>query len=535
MTFDNLGLDANMLKTIEKQGFTEPTTIQEKTIPLILKGKDVIGGSSTGSGKTLAFASGIIQNGKKGSLQALILVPTREIAIQITEVFKKLIYNKLSVVTVYGGVSIEKQIKDLKTADIVVATPGRTLDHLSRRTINLKNVRTVVLDEADRMADMGFIDDVTEILSYCKAKEQTLLFSATITPDIKRIAKNFMNNPESIFAEKQVDPSKLTQVYYNTNNKLKISLLVHVLREEESGLVMVFCNKRSTADFVAKQLTKNNLNASAIHGGLTQARRTSTLQKFHSNKIEILVCTDVAARGLDIPYVSHVYNYEVPPDARDYVHRIGRTARAGKEGKVINLIAEADYDNFSRVMYDYKEFKIEKLTTPFVEQAVIVPVTRERFGDRRGGRSGGRSFGRDRDRHYGKRSGDSSSPRNFRGGSRGSRGPRRDNDERPSRGGSRRDNDFRPSRSYGREGRLSDRPHRSFNRDSDSKPRSFRKEGASLDRPKRSFAGASRGPRRDNDSRGSHEASQRKEFDPNRKPASRGGNRRFNKRTYNRR
>ena len=511
MTFDNLGLDANMLQTIEKQGFTKPTLIQEKTIPLILAGKDVIGGSSTGSGKTLAFASGIIQNGKKGSLQAIVLVPTREIAIQITEVFKKLIYNGMSVVTVYGGVSIEKQINDLKTADIVIATPGRALDHLGRRTMNLKDVKTVVLDEADRMADMGFIDDVTEILGHCQAKEQTLLFSATISQDIKQIAKQFMKNPVSVFAERQVDASKLKQTYYNTNSKLKISLLVHLLKTEQTGLVMVFCNKRSTADFVSKQLSKNNLNSSAIHGGLTQARRTSTLEKFHSNKVEILVCTDVAARGLDIPFVSHVYNFECPPDAKDYVHRIGRTARAGSEGKVINLIADTDYDNFSKVMYDYKEFTIERIETPFVEQAIIAPMPRSdsrgrgnfRGGDSRGG--------------FRRQTGNPNAPSNFRGGSGNSRGhsggnsgrrafrdnDARDNDARPAYGG--RDNDSRPQRSYGGNqnsygGNSSRGPRRNNDsKDSNSRPTTHSKTDDS--KPSRSFSGdrkAHTGSRRPN-------------------------------------
>ncbi len=381
--FKELGITEEILKTIEEHRFEEPTEIQEKTIPLVIEGKDVIGGSATGSGKTLAFGTGIIQNTEKGhGIQALILNPTRELAVQVAEALKDFSkHKKLKVVVVYGGVSINPQIDQLKTADIVVGTPGRILDHLHRQTMDLRNVKTLVLDEADIMLDMGFIDDIKMIIRACPKQRQTLLFSATIPPDIDRLIKHNMNNPIKVSAEVYVDPSKLTQMYYDVSDNQKFSLLVHLLKHEESKLVMVFCNSRDNVDFVANNLKANGIKAMAIHGGFSQDKRSRTMGRFVDQNVRVLVCTDVAARGLDIPEVSHVYNYDIPNDSKQYIHRIGRTARAGHEGKAVNILAHRDHDNFSFVLRD-NAVEIPKEPTPNVERAKIVWKNEKKFGRR---------------------------------------------------------------------------------------------------------------------------------------------------------
>jgi len=372
--FENLGLSNQLTTTIKTIGFTRPTQIQEKSIPHIVTGKDVIGESETGSGKTLAFGCGIIEHViPKAGLQALILTPTRELAEQVKNALRQFARNKsLNIINVYGGVSINPQIDELRRAEVVIATPGRLLDHLERRTINTSKIKLLVLDEADRMLDMGFIDDVEKIIKACPSKRQTLFFSATISPRIKDLAGRYMIKPVRVFAGKHVDPSKLRQVYYDIPKNMKLSLLVHLLQKEIAGLVMVFCNTRKNTDFVAKNLKANKIKAVAIHGGFSQNKRTRTIQMFDNAKVSVLVCTDVAARGLDIEHVSHIYNYDLPKDPNDYVHRIGRTARAGESGKVINILCDYDYENFSRIQREYSSFSIEKAERPHLKRAVCI-------------------------------------------------------------------------------------------------------------------------------------------------------------------
>ncbi len=393
--FRKLGISESIIRTIEEERFEKPSEIQEKSIPSILAGKDVIAGSATGSGKTLAFASRIIENSEKGKgIQALILVPTRELAEQVTKALKKFSkYKPLAITAVYGGVSINPQIQDLMEADVVIGTPGRILDHMERRTINFDNVDILVLDEADRMLDMGFIDDVKRIINQCPAKRQTLLFSATISEEVSYIARKYMKEPVQFLAEQYVDPKKLLQVYYDTPDSIKFSLLVHLLKHERAGLVMVFCNTRTNTDFVANNLKRNGIDAVAIHGGFSQEKRNRVMNMFHSNRVGVLVCTDVAARGLDIKGVSHIYNYDLPKVSKDYIHRIGRTARAGKEGKAINILASRDYDNFTKIL-ENKDLTIKKEELPKVERVMIRWIAsprgrfnrfehRNRYGERR--------------------------------------------------------------------------------------------------------------------------------------------------------
>ena len=350
--FTKLGLSKELTDVLKQYGFEKPSEIQEKAIPLALAGKDIIGGSFTGSGKTLAFASAIIENLKPTrEIRALILTPTRELAEQVANSIRDFGRNKeLNVTAVYGGMNIETQRKKIYSADIIVGTPGRILDHLSRGSLKLDKVKFLVLDEVDRMFDMGFRRDVEKIISECPRKRQTMMFSATITPDIDYLAKKYTNDAVRVAVKSYVDSSKLTQIYYDVPDYQKFSLLVGLLKKENADLVMVFCNTRRNVDFVADNLIRAGIHAKAIHGGIEQKKRMRVLDEFHKKGLGVLVCTDVAARGLDIKGVSHVYNYEVPADSKDYIHRIGRTARAGKEGKAVTILASRDYDNFRNLM-----------------------------------------------------------------------------------------------------------------------------------------------------------------------------------------
>src|SRR3989338_5961388 len=357
--FIKLGLSTELIDVLKQSGFKEPSEIQEKAIPLALAGKDIIGGSATGSGKTLAFASAIIENLKPNrEIQALILTPTRELAEQVATSIRHFSKNKkLNTTAVYGGVSIGNQIKQLHTTDILVGTPGRIIDHINRKTLKLDGIKFLVLDEVDRMFDMGFRRDVEKIINYCPRERQTMMFSATVSQDIDYLSKKYTKNPVEISVSSYVDPSKLKQVYYDVSDHKKFSLLVGLLKTENADLVMVFCGTRRNADFIANNLVRAGIQASVIHGGVEQKKRIKVLDEFHKKGTGVLVCTDVAARGLDIKGVSHVYNYDAPPDLKDYIHRIGRTARAGKEGKAITILARKDYEKFGNLLRS-EEIKI---------------------------------------------------------------------------------------------------------------------------------------------------------------------------------
>lgn len=369
--FAKLGLKDEVLRAVCSR-FETPTEIQKKAIPVIIEGKDVIGGSKTGSGKTLAFSAGVIQKVKNiKKVQALILTPTRELANQVSEAFKSFSkFKKINVTTVYGGVSINPQIERLKKTDVVIGTPGRILDHMSRGTLKLNNVETLILDEADMMLDMGFLPDVTKIIKETPNERQSLLFTATISKDVDQLSRRFLKNPTKVSAETYVDPTNLKQVYFDVPNNRKFSLLVHLIKEEEDNLVMVFCNTRHNSDFVAENLKLNGIKANVIHGGLSQKRRDTVLRNFHEKKLQVLVCTDVAARGLDIKGVSHVYNYDTNSDPKQYVHRIGRTARAGNSGKAVTLLSKRDYEHFDKVIHRNK-MTIDRNELPMFERAKV--------------------------------------------------------------------------------------------------------------------------------------------------------------------
>ncbi len=376
-SFKILGISEPVLRSIKDEKFESPSEIQEKSIPLIMAGKDVIAGSATGSGKTLAFAAGIIKNSEKGKgIQALILVPTRELAEQVARTLAKFSkYRPMEIIAVYGGVGINPQIQGLRTADVVVGTPGRLLDHIERSTIRLGRVKTLVLDEADRMFDMGFKDDVERIIRKCPEERQTLLFSATITKEVVQLSKRHMKKPLEVSVDSYVDPKKLIQTFYDVSEELKFNLLLHLLKNEKSGLVMVFCNTKRNTDKVADNLRYSNVDALAIHGGLPQGKRNNVIENFHSGRSCVLVCTDVAARGLDIPGVSHVYNYDIPRESKQYIHRIGRTARAGADGKAINILCRKDYDNFSQILKE-TDVVITEEELPVLDKTLVKKVER---------------------------------------------------------------------------------------------------------------------------------------------------------------
>ncbi len=364
-SFACINIKPELLRATKEIGFEETTTIQAQTIPLIKAGKDVIGQSGTGSGKTAAFGLPMLEIVESGKgIQALILVPTRELAEQVSkELVKFSKYLPRHILPVYGGVGIERQINDLRRAEIVVGTPVRMLDHLEWRTIDLSKVKMLVLDEADKMFEMGFIDDVRDIVRQTPQFRQTLLFSATISSDVIDISERYMKDPEIVRVEIYVEKSHLKQAYYNVSTRDKFSLLVHLIKNEKPKLAIIFCATRHRVDIVATNLEKQGINAEPIHGGLTQARRNKIMEEFHAGKISVLVASDVAARGLDIKNVTHIINYDIPKTDKEYLHRIGRTARAGEAGKAISLLAEQDYDNFRHVQSN-RDLEIEKLAAP---------------------------------------------------------------------------------------------------------------------------------------------------------------------------
>jgi superfamily II DNA/RNA helicase len=374
MKFEEIKINRKLIEKTLEQGFIDLTSIQEKCLPEIIKGKDVIGQAETGSGKTLAFCLPILDKIIRGrGIQTLVITPTRELCMQVSDVFFD--YGKslgVKITSVYGGVSIEPQIKNLRTSEIVVGTPGRILDHLRRKTLDLRNVKFLVIDETDKMFEMGFIDDVEEIIRYVPRKRQTLMFCATISADINRLVNKHLNNPVVVKTQSYVDKSKLKQIYYDINQKNeKFSILVHLLKNHTSGLAIVFCETRRESDEVTRNLRHQGINVSAIHGGMSQNKRSQSIDALKNQRTDVLVATDVAARGLDVKNVTHIYNYDVPKTPTDYIHRIGRTARAGADGAAITLLTERDHNNFRRVQSN-DELVIEKVDIPDFKKVAFI-------------------------------------------------------------------------------------------------------------------------------------------------------------------
>ena len=381
MSFAALNLIPELLRAVEAQGYTEPTPIQAKAIPAVLEGRDIMGCAQTGTGKTASFTLPLLQllaphassssSPARHPVRALVLVPTRELAAQVEESVRT--YSKylpLRAVVLYGGVDIKPQIKALHVGvEIVVATPGRLLDHLMQKTISLSQVSVLVLDEADRMLDMGFMPDIERILAVLPPVRQNLLFSATFSNEIKRLAEQFMRSPTMIEVARRNAPAELvTHQVFEVPNVKKAALLAHLVRSRDMKQVLIFTRMKRDADRVARQLQKDGLPAVAIHSDRSQAERTQALDEFKQGKSAILVATDIAARGLDIDSLPFVINYELPHTPEDYVHRIGRTGRAGTPGEAISLVSPEEMEFLGRIEKLLKR-EIPRLATPTLESA----------------------------------------------------------------------------------------------------------------------------------------------------------------------
>lgn len=353
--FTQLGLSSSVLKAIENMGFEEPSKIQQDAIPVLLQGKDMIGQAQTGTGKTLAFGAPILSmkhNQEKG-IYCLIMAPTRELAIQVNDELARIAkYSNIKLLPVYGGQPIERQISALrKGIDIVVGTPGRLLDLIRRKAINLSVIRFVVLDEADEMLDMGFIEDIEEILKNTNEDRQTMLFSATMPDPIRKLAKKYMK-PDTVqikMEKKSMTVSSISQYYYEIKQQDRFESLCRILDVDEPTSAIIFCKTKKGVDELVEAMQTRGYNVEGMHGDMNQSQRLNTLRKFKEGSLEFLVATDVAARGIDVENVSHVINYDFPQDIESYIHRIGRTGRAKKEGTAYSLVTAREYISLKQI------------------------------------------------------------------------------------------------------------------------------------------------------------------------------------------
>ncbi|MCA1027933.1 MULTISPECIES: DEAD/DEAH box helicase [Cytobacillus] len=372
--FQDLGISPETMKSLKRMGFEEATPIQAETIPLSLQNKDLIGQAQTGTGKTAAFGIPMIDHidYNDSFIQGLVIAPTRELAIQVSEELYKLGFGKKTrVLSIYGGQDINRQIRALKNRPhIIVGTPGRILDHINRKTLKLDHVKKVILDEADEMLNMGFIDDIEKILSSVPEEKHTLLFSATMPPAIQRIAERFMKEPQIVRVKaKEMTVPLIEQYYIEVQEKNKFDVLTRLLDIQSPELAIVFGRTKRRVDELSEALSLRGYNAEGIHGDLSQAKRMSVLRKFKEGSIDVLVATDVAARGLDISGVTHVYNFDIPQDPESYVHRIGRTGRAGKEGMAMTFINPRE-KSYLRIVEKTTKKKMERMAAPTLDQAL---------------------------------------------------------------------------------------------------------------------------------------------------------------------
>src|SRR5215467_7573730 len=415
--FEAFGLDPRLKQGVRDMGFKEPFPIQAEAIPPLLQGRDLIGQAQTGSGKTLAYALPMLQriDPRSRGVQGLVLVPTRELAVQVAGEFERLARHlQARTMPVYGGSSMRTQIEQFARGQvkIVVATPGRLLDHLKRRTVDLRGTRFVVIDEAARMLDMGFIDDVKSILENVPKGRQTALFSATMPKEVVRLSERYLTNPLRVFVDSdEIAVESLRQSYVNAEEGAKFPILLAILKTERMEGALVFCSTKIRAAHLAEALARNNVNAEALHGDMSQGQRNAVSQTFRQGRIDVLVATDVAARGLDIPWVSHVINYDMPDDPLMYFHRVGRTARAGKKGTSISLVSREDHDIFNKVKSTTGSYIEQDTRFALEEQArtrLLLPPRptcfagsrrgRRRRRDNRGRQKRGRNGGKFRQR-----------------------------------------------------------------------------------------------------------------------------------------
>lgn len=373
-TFAEFGLEAKVLQAITELGFEESTPIQDKAIPIALTGSDLIGQAQTGTGKTAAFGIPLINKipVSEERIVALIMTPTRELAIQVADEIGKLArYKGVRTLPIYGGQDIGRQIRALKKRPhIIIGTPGRLLDHINRKTIKLDDVQTVVLDEADEMLDMGFMEDITSILSLVPEERQTMLFSATMPPNIQKLAQQFLRNPEHVSViPKNITAPSIEQAYIEVHERQKFEAISRLLDMESPELAIVFGRTKRRVDELSEALQKRGYSADGLHGDLSQNQRDAVMRKFRDGSIDVLVATDVAARGLDVSGVTHVINFDLPQDPESYVHRIGRTGRAGKEGTAWSFVTPRELDHLHFIEKVTRQ-KIARKPLPSIAEAI---------------------------------------------------------------------------------------------------------------------------------------------------------------------
>ncbi|MDQ0189735.1 DEAD/DEAH box helicase [Alicyclobacillus cycloheptanicus] len=377
--FSDLALSEPVMQSLQDMGFESPTAIQAETIPVALTGRDIIGQAQTGTGKTVAFGIPLVEkvDVDDDAIQGLILTPTRELCIQVAEEISKLGSRKrVRVLSVYGGQDISRQIRALRNhPHVIVATPGRLIDHLQRRTVRLGSVKIAVLDEADEMLDMGFIEDIETILGQCPSERQTLLFSATVKPGVKTLSKKFMRDIQQIAVKAQeVTVPSIEQVYYEVHERQKLDALTRLLDIENPELAIVFGRTKRRVDELIGALQTRGYLADGLHGDMSQSQRDAVMRKFRDGGIEVLVATDVAARGLDVTGVTHVFNFDMPQDVDSYVHRIGRTGRAGMSGFAATFVTPREVDHLRL---------IERVTKRRLERRPLPTLTEARLGMQR--------------------------------------------------------------------------------------------------------------------------------------------------------
>ncbi len=425
MTFEDLGLEPKLLQALSDAGYEKPTPIQEAAIPEALNGRDVLGIAQTGTGKTASFTLPMIQRLSKGRARArmprsLVLAPTRELAAQVSENFEKYgKHFKLTMALLIGGVSFADQDAKLtRGVDVLIATPGRLLDHFERGRLLLTGIEVMVVDEADRMLDMGFIPDIERIFKLTPMTRQTLFFSATMPPEIQRLTDAFLNAPVRVEVSKPATTAEtITQKIVRVPSKddgVKRATLREMMRREDVKNGIIFCNRKTTVDVVAKSLQKHGFDARPIHGDLPQSFRTETLDKFRSGELKFLVASYVAARGRDIPDVTHVFNFDAPVHADDYVHRIGRTGRAGREGASFTLIGPADDKIYDAILRKIGVEAIEALELPEDFYGGAMRGAKDRGERRRSGEAGPKSRSRRRAAREEKNAEDAPTPRRRR-------------------------------------------------------------------------------------------------------------------------
>ena len=370
MRFNELDLSREVLQAIEEMGFVNPSEVQEGTIPEILDGHDLLAQAQTGTGKTASFGIPMtekIQDNNYETLQGLVLVPTRELARQVSEELKKLSKHKtfIRVLAIYGGADMGKQLRELKRgASIVVGTPGRVMDHMKRKTIDLSSLKFLVLDEADEMFDMGFRDDMKTIIEKTNDDRQTLFFSATFDNEIKEFSKLYQNNPKKVIIEKkELTAEKIKQYYLELNRNMKTEILNRLILIHKPKKSIIFCNTKRMVENLEEEIAQKGYKVDSLHGDMRQSSRDNVMKKFRKGTIDVLIATDVAARGLDVSDIDIVFNYDLPQQAEYYVHRIGRTARAGKKGLSFTFVTSRDYPKF-REIEKYANIKMERIDLP---------------------------------------------------------------------------------------------------------------------------------------------------------------------------